>query len=72
MTTTTSIIEGKTPQRVRVFAGYAPAYAHVRVDLGDGTVRVYDDVAGHYTLRHSLTPRAQARIIGWAKRGGLD
>jgi hypothetical protein len=28
----------------------------------DGTVRVYDDVAGHYTLCHRLSKSAQARI----------
>jgi hypothetical protein len=32
-----------------------------RVDP-DGTVRVWDSVAGHYTLRHGLTRRQQARI----------
>jgi len=25
----------------------------------DGTVRVYDSVAGHYTTCHDLTPRQQ-------------
>lgn len=28
----------------------------------DGTVSVYDDVAGHYTTCHALTPRQIARI----------
>lgn len=28
----------------------------------DNTVRVWDDVAGHYTMCHSLSPRTQARI----------
>jgi len=34
----------------------------------DGTVRVYDSVAGHYTRCHSLTPRRIARArreAGW-------
>lgn len=29
----------------------------------DGTVRVWDDVAGHYTLRHALAPSAVKRIV---------
>ena len=28
----------------------------------DGSVRVYDDVAGHYTRCHSLSATAQTRI----------
>lgn len=28
----------------------------------DGTVRVYDNVAGHYTTCHSLPERTQARV----------
>lgn len=29
---------------------------------GDGTVRVWDSVAGHYTTCHSMSPSTQARI----------
>lgn len=46
----------------------AKAYSHegvrthrVRVE-GDGTVLVWDSVAGHYTSCHSLGRSAQARI----------
>jgi len=28
----------------------------------DGTVRVWDDVAGHYTLCHDMSKSAQSRI----------
>lgn len=34
----------------------------------DGTVRVWDDIAGHFTINHSLTPRQIARArreAGW-------
>ena len=33
----------------------------------DGTVRVYDDVAGHFTLCHSLSAGQQQRIRKLAK-----
>ena len=36
--------------------------ARVRVDA-DGTVRVWDSCAGHYTLVHSLSPRTCRRIF---------
>jgi hypothetical protein len=29
----------------------------------DGTIRVYDSVAGHYTLCSSLSPSARKRLI---------
>lgn len=34
----------------------------------DGTVRIYDDVAGHYTIHHGMTPRAEARVRNIARR----
>jgi len=40
-----------------------PRYlARVRIDA-DGAVRVWDDVAGHYTLVHSLSERTCRRIV---------
>ncbi len=45
--------------RARAFNG---ALATHRCILdADGTVRVYDPVAGHYTRCHSMPPRDQAR-----------
>jgi hypothetical protein len=35
---------------------------------GDGTVRVYDDVAKHYTLHHGMTPREESRVRNLARR----
>lgn len=35
----------------------------------DGTVRVWDSVAGHYTLCHSLTSRSARRIANIARAG---
>ena len=34
----------------------------------DGTVRVYDDVAKHYTLHHGMTQREESRIRNLAIR----
>ncbi len=55
----------KTTTTVRAWGKSAKAYAE-RVRQQDGTeriaVRVYDDVAGHYTTCHSLTP-AQVRYV---------
>ena len=43
--------------KVRAFSDErAPAVHQIAIDP-DGTVRVYDDVAQHYTIHHSLTPR---------------
>jgi hypothetical protein len=42
---------------VRTWGGTYPAYADEY-----GIVRVYDSIAGHYTVCHSLTPRQQARV----------
>lgn len=36
--------------------------SHKVMVYGDGTVRVWDSVAGHYTSCHSLSQSAQARI----------
>jgi hypothetical protein len=42
---------------VRAWGGSYPAIAH-----HDGSVLVWDDVAGHFTKCHSLTP-AQERYV---------
>lgn len=52
--------------RAYAFGGYGIENIQCKVDL-DGTVRVYDPIAGHYTTCHSLSPRAQARIRRLAK-----
>lgn len=38
---------------------------------GDGTVRVYDSVAGHYTTCHSLSASALRRIRRLARERAL-
>jgi hypothetical protein len=47
--------------RAKAFSGRGVETVRAMVEP-DGTVRVYDDVAGYYTLVHSLSRRAQARI----------
>ena len=47
--------------RAKAFAGYGVEEIKALVEP-DGTVRVYDDVAGYYTTCHSLSPRAEQRI----------
>ena len=47
--------------RARAFAGESVRAQRVSVDE-DGTIRVYDAVAGHYTTCHSLSASAQRRI----------
>lgn len=37
------------------------------VDLADGSVRVWDSVAGHYTACNSLSEAASKRIVRSAK-----
>lgn len=48
--------------RCRPWSGDRRLAAHRCMVSPDGTVRVYDDVAGHYTVVHSLTARDEARI----------
>ena len=47
--------------RCKAFSGEGVRTHRVMVDE-DGTVRVWDSVAGHYTVCHSLSPRSQRRI----------
>ena len=47
--------------RCRPFAGFPTSEHRVSVDER-GVVRVYDAVAGHYTMVHSLSARTQRRI----------
>ncbi len=43
--------------RARAFTG-AAVDAHRCMVSPDGSVRVFDDIASHYTLLHVLSPRA--------------
>ena len=56
MTTTTTITA-----RARAFQS-EPIQAYRFEIEPDGTVRVYDSVAGHYTLCHSLSRSAISRL----------
>ena len=52
--------------RAKAWTGYGVAKIKCRVDA-DGTVWVYDSVAGHYTTCHSLSDSAVRRIRRLAK-----
>lgn len=47
--------------RARFFSHFPVETRKVIVE-DDGTIRVWDDVAGHYTVCHSLTRADQRRI----------
>ena len=47
--------------RAHAFTGEGIRAQRVSVD-DDGTIRVYDSVAGYYTTCHSLSASAQRRI----------
>ncbi len=47
--------------KCKAFSGGRIAAHRCMVDA-DGTVRVYDDVAGYYTTCHSLSEATQRRI----------
>lgn len=47
--------------RAKVWSGRGATSERFQVDA-DGTIRVYDSVAGHYTTCHSMSERSQARI----------
>jgi len=53
--------------RGKVFSGQGVQIADVRVDE-DGTVRVWDDVAGHWTTCHSISARNLRAIRRAAKQ----
>ena len=51
----------KITARARAFAGQGVRRHRMTVD-GDGTIRVYDPIAEHYTRCHSLSASAVKRI----------
>jgi len=62
----------KTQDEMVEFAARATCWSRLgrydfRVDLSDGTVRVYDSVAGHYSIHHGMTSRSEARIRTMAR-----
>lgn len=52
--------------RTRAFSGGRVERVRVRVGT-DGTVSVWDDVAGYYTVCHSLTRQTQGYIRAQAR-----
>lgn len=51
----------KVTARAKAFSTQGIREHRFLVDA-DGTVRVWDDIAGHYTLCHALSPAAERRI----------
>lgn len=51
----------KLTVRAKAFSNEGVREHRVMIE-GDGTVRVYDPVAGYYTTCHSLSESAQRRI----------
>ena len=60
---TTQEIRDYTHAHVHIWSERVPAHADE-----DGTVRVYDSVAGHFTACHSLTEAQQRHVRAAAKR----
>lgn len=58
---TKSYQESELTVRCKAFSAEGVRENRVSVD-GAGVVRVYDDVAGHYTVAHSLSAGAERRI----------
>lgn len=54
--------------RCRAFTGDKIQLNRFQVDPDD-TIRVWDSVAGHFTLHHSLSPGQQRKVIGLANKG---
>jgi hypothetical protein len=52
-------IEIKTATAIKTFDGGLTCR---RFSVLDGVVKAWDDVAGHYTVCHSLTPRQSAYL----------
>lgn len=47
--------------RAKAFSGFGVQTIKATVDA-DGTIRVYDSVAGHFTACHALSESAKRRI----------
>jgi len=54
----------------KAFSAEARSTYRIAVDE-DGTVRVWDSVAGHYTRLHGMTARSMAAARRKAEFGGL-
>ena len=52
--------------RAAAFTGDRTRNHRCAVDI-DGTVRVWDATAGHYTVCHALSPRDEARAVRKAR-----
>jgi hypothetical protein len=63
MTTKTTYVTA----RAKAFLSEPVRSCRFAVDA-DGTVRVYDSVAGHYTFCHALSASAQRRIAALAAK----
>ena len=59
--------------RCKAFAGQGVKLHRVRVSFdvgGMASVTVWDSVAGHFTRCHSISPKAQRRIVAIISKGG--
>ena len=64
---TMSNTEVKLSAKARAFRAEGIRKHRFVVDLSDNSVRVWDSVAGYYTICHSLSKSAQARLVKLAK-----
>lgn len=63
-----NVADKKLTVRARAFTGH-PIETHRVLVEADGTIRVYDSIAGHYTVCHALSKSAERRIRRLAKMG---
>ena len=63
---TTATIE--ITARAKAFSSEGVREHKFYVDLSDGSVRVWDSVAGHYTNSNGLSESAKKRIVKLAKQ----
>lgn len=54
--------------KVKAFSCESSARNHKLSVSPDGTVRVWDDVAGHYTTVHAMSAATQSRIRNLATK----
>lgn len=66
MTTTATKNEVTITARCKAFCSEGVRVNKIRIDT-DGTVRVWDAAAGHYTTCHSLSKATQNRLRKLAK-----
>ena len=68
MTTAISNHVWHITRNIRAFSSESKPVEHRLMIESDGTVRVYDEMAGHYTTCHAISKPMQKRLYNQARQ----